>query len=106
MRLIFRPGMHLLLHACGISPNSSLLKVGGSAATYNISEGNGYYLLFLLLASYMPSSIDCLESKDLVLKLADWLGLLESERLGRLLHGTDHRRWSTEEQLDIICWFG
>lgn len=43
-----------------------------------------------------------LESKDLVMELADGAGFLVSESLGGLLHGGDHRRRSTEQDLDVI----
>jgi hypothetical protein len=35
-------------------------------------------------------------------ELADRAGFLVSESFGRLLHGRDHGRWSTEQDLDII----
>lgn len=43
-----------------------------------------------------------LESKDLVVELADRAGLLVSESFGRLLHGSNHGGWSTEQDLNVI----
>lgn len=40
-----------------------------------------------------------LKAEDLVVKLADWTGLLESKALGCLLHSRDHRRRTANEDL-------
>lgn len=43
-----------------------------------------------------------LEAENLVLQLAGGSCLGESERLGGFLHSADHRRGSTDEDLDIV----
>lgn len=48
----------------------------------------------------------CLESKDLVLELADRTGLGEAKTLGSLLQTTNHRRGATEQDLDIAGGLG
>jgi hypothetical protein len=58
------------------------------------------YVLFTLFISRI-SLLGCLEAEDLVLELANGPGLGEAERLGGLLHGTDHRRRATDEDLDV-----
>jgi hypothetical protein len=58
------------------------------------------YVLFTLFVSRL-SLLRRLEAEDLVLELADGPGLGEAERLGGLLHGTDHGRRSTDEDLDV-----
>jgi hypothetical protein len=58
------------------------------------------YVLFTLFVSRV-SLLDCLEAEDLVLELADGPGLGEAERLGGLLHGADHGRRATDEDLDV-----
>ena len=47
-----------------------------------------------------------LEAEDLVFQLADWPCLGVAQTLSRLLHGRDHRRWSTNEDLNVVgrCW--
>lgn len=47
-----------------------------------------------------------LECEDLVLELADGLGLLEAKGLGGLLEATDHGWRTAEQNLDIIGRFG
>lgn len=42
-----------------------------------------------------------LEAEDLVLELADRPGLGVTQGLGGLLHGADHGRRATDEDLDI-----
>lgn len=54
-----------------------------------------------LLCSSGVSLLDRLEAEDLVLELADGSGLGETERLSGLLHGTNHGRRATDENLDI-----
>jgi hypothetical protein len=49
----------------------------------------------------MNIDVLCLEAEDLVLQLADGTGLGVAERFGGLLHGADHRRRTTEEDLDV-----
>ena len=58
------------------------------------------YVLFTLFVSHVSFS-NRLEAEDLVLELADRPGLGEAERLGGLLHGADHGRRATEENLNI-----
>ena len=58
------------------------------------------YVLFTLFVSRVSFS-NRLEAEDLVLELADGPGLCEAERLGGLLHGTDHGRRATDEDLDV-----
>jgi hypothetical protein len=58
------------------------------------------YVLFTLFVSRV-CLLGCLEAEDLVLELADGPGLGEAERLGGLLHGTDHGRRATDEDLDV-----
>lgn len=48
-----------------------------------------------------PSTLH-LESKDLVLKLRNWLSLLEAQTLSRLLHRANHRWWTAKKDLNII----
>ena len=60
------------------------------------------YVLFTLFVSHVSFS-NRLEAEDLVLELADRPGLGEAERLGGLLHGTDHRRGTANEDLDVSC---
>jgi hypothetical protein len=58
------------------------------------------YVLFTLFVSRV-SLLRRLEAEDLVLELADGSGLGKAERLGGLLHGTDHGRRATDEDLDV-----
>jgi hypothetical protein len=48
----------------------------------------------------------CLEGKDLVNKLADRAGLLEAKALSGLLETANHRRRTTEKDLDIVGGLG
>lgn len=48
----------------------------------------------------------CLESKDLVNKLADGAGFLEAKALSGLLETANHRRRATEKNLDIVGRLG
>jgi hypothetical protein len=57
-------------------------------------------VLFTLFISHV-SLVDRLEAENLVLELADGPGLGEAERLGGLLHGTNHGRRATDEDLDV-----
>jgi len=57
-------------------------------------------VLFTLFVSRV-SLLRRLEAEDLVLELADGSGLGKAERLGGLLHGTDHGRRATDEDLDV-----
>lgn len=60
--------------------------------------------MFLAFVGITPDfSLRHLEAEDLVLELADRPGLGEAERLGGLLHGTDHGRRAANEDLDISC---
>jgi hypothetical protein len=47
-----------------------------------------------------------LESKDLILELADWTGLVVSEGLGSLLQATDHWWRTADKDLDIVGRLG
>ena len=58
------------------------------------------YVLFTLFVSHV-ALLGRLEAEDLVLELADGPGLCEAERLGGLLHGADHGRRATDEDLDV-----
>ena len=44
-----------------------------------------------------------LETEHLVRQFADWPGLLIPQRFGSLLHGADHGRWTTHQDLHVIC---
>lgn len=59
-----------------------------------------HLLYVLLVVSYVPSTIR-LEAEYLVLELADGPGLVVTEGLGGLLHGTDHGWRAADEDLDI-----
>ena len=58
-------------------------------------------MLFTLFVSSSYSLLKRSEAEDLVLELADGPGLGEAKRLSGLLHGTDHRRRATDEDLDV-----
>lgn len=45
-----------------------------------------------------------LEAEDLILELADWACLFVAERLGCLLHCTNHWRRAANENFDIVGW--
>lgn len=47
-----------------------------------------------------------LESKDLVLELADGTGLFEAEALGGLFETANHGRRTAEQDLDVIGGLG
>ena len=47
-----------------------------------------------------------LERKDLVLKLADWAGLVVAEGLSCLLEAADHRGRTADEDLDVVGGLG
>jgi hypothetical protein len=57
------------------------------------------------MLSIMSDSI-CLESKNLVNKLADGAGFLEAKALSSLLETANHGRRSTEKDLDIVSGLG
>lgn len=48
----------------------------------------------------------CLESKDLVLELADGTGLFEAKALGGLLQTANHGRRTAEQDLDVVGGLG
>ena len=46
-----------------------------------------------------------LETENLILKLADRSRLFVAQRLGSLLHGTDHRRRTADQDLHVLGWW-
>ncbi len=70
------------------------------------SASLGCLFQFLLASVLVHPWARSLESKDLVLQLADGAGLGESQALGRLLEPTDHGGRAAEQDLDVIGGLG
>ncbi|KAH4068676.1 hypothetical protein HBI81_028140 [Parastagonospora nodorum] len=57
--------------------------------------------LHILLNIYKQLRRLRLEAEDLVLELADWLSLCVAQALSRLLHRSNHRRRTANQNLDV-----
>jgi len=66
----------------------------------SIAAGVTFSSIFIL------SLARSLESKDLILELADRARLLVAQALGRLLQAADHGRRTAEQDLDIVGRLG
>jgi len=77
------------------------VRVSTTHSLFSPSTLFGFVLLLASVSSY-ACTFSCLEAEDLVLELAHWVCLFESQALGGTLHCLDHGGRATDENLDIL----